>query len=556
MRAHLDACRQRWEADPGLFNRLIRASLLDNPHRLLVVLRPDRGTQQKADAIVAARLAEQRAKFSSDQIAGIAQSAAALEAAQGVPNSPEALAKLPQLRVADLPAQPRHIPTSVGSTGAFTVLRNDVFANGVNYFEFDCDLAGLPVELYPWLPRFTETFNKLGAAGQSFATIAERRAACTGGLWCGSGAWLPATGGAPLRRVRFSLKTLDDQAEPALRLLGDLLFGADPRDRDRLRDVLTQTRAELRTALINDGLNTARRHAGRGLSPVAALEQFAVSPAALRTVEELTGNFDQHAPVVMERVVQIRDHLLQPHRWTVSFTGSDRVFGCFGQRLNEWSALMRAAKPADALPSFTPFAAAPREGLAGPMQVAHCAKAFPAPILTDPDSPLFALGSYLASFDYFLPEIRFKGNAYGAGIRYDDTQGLAYMFSFRDPHIVETLAVFDGLSDWVAGQRWTQTDIDRAIIGSAKDAEKPIRPGDATGLALGRHVRGITNALREQRYHATLAATPKSVKETLQRILAGNLSQAAVCVVSSREKLAAANATLGVRALAVADILP
>lgn len=555
-RAHLAACRQRWEREPDLFNRLIREALLDNPHRLLVVLRPDRETQQKADAATAAKLAAQRATLSPEQIADIAQSAAALEAAQGVPNSPAALAKLPQLRVADLPAQPRHIPTSVSQTGAFTVLRNDVFANSVNYFEFDCDLAGLPVELYPWLPRFTETFNKLGAAGQSFTAIAERRAACTGGLYCGSGAWLPATGGVPQRRVRFSLKTLDDQAEPALRLLGDLLFGADPRDRDRLRDVLTQTRSELRTALINDGLNTARRHAARGLSPIAALEQSVASPAALRALEELTGDFDHHAPAVIERVLQIRDGLLQPHRWTVSFTGSDRAFGCLGQRLDEWSALMRTAKPADVLPAFTPFAAPPREALAGPMQVAYCVQVLPAPSLAAPDSPLFALGLYLASFDYFLPEIRFKGNAYGAGFRYDDAQGLAYMFSFRDPHIVETLEVFDGLPAWVVAQQWTQTDIDRAIIGSAKDAEKPIRPGEATALALGRHVRGITNALREQRYQATLAATPQSVKETLQRLLAGNLPRAAVCVVSSREKLAAANAALGSRALSVTDILP
>jgi Zn-dependent M16 (insulinase) family peptidase len=556
MREHLDACRQRWERDPGLFHRLIRENLLENPHRLLVVLRPDREVQVQADAATATKLAAQRAQLTADQIAGIAKAAAALEAAQGVPNSPDALAKLPQLRVADLPAQPRHIPTTVSRAGAFTVLRNDVFANSVNYFEFDCDLAGLPVELYPWLPRFTETFNQLGAAGQPFTTIAERRAGCTGGLWCGSGAWLPATGGVPLRRVRFGLKTLDGQAAAALQLLGDLLFGADPRDRDRLRDVLTQTRAELRTALINDGLNTARRHAARGLSPVTALEQFAVSPAALREMEDLTGRFDQRAAEVMERVLQVRDGLLQPHRWTVSFTGSDKVFDQLGQRLNEWSARMRPAKPADALPVFTPFAEPPREGLAGPMQVAHCARAFPAPVLAAADSPLFALGLYLASFDYFLPEIRFKGNAYGAGIRYDDTQGIAYMFSFRDPHIVETLAVFDGLTDWVARQQWTQTDIDRAIIGSAKDAEKPIRPGEATGLALSRQVRGFTGALREQRYQATLAATPKSVKETLQRILAGNLSRAAVCVVSSREKLAAANATLGDRALSVTDILP
>jgi len=64
---------------------------LKNPHRLRVVLRPDREAQARADAAFAARMAEQRARLKPEQIAAIAKSAEALTEAQGVPNSPEAL---------------------------------------------------------------------------------------------------------------------------------------------------------------------------------------------------------------------------------------------------------------------------------------------------------------------------------------------------------------------------------------------------------------------------------------------------------------------------------
>jgi hypothetical protein len=70
-----------------------------------------------------------------------------------------------------------------------------------------------------------------------------------------------------------------------------------------------------------------------------------------------------------------------------------------------------------------------------------------------------------------------------------------------------------------------------------------------------RHLRGESDALREARYAATLRATPESVKETSLRVLAANEPLAAVCVVSSREKLKAANERLGARRLAVSDIL-
>ena len=556
MSDHLAACRQRYAADPEIFNKLIKTGLLKNHHRLLAVVRPDREIQARRDAAFAKQMTDRRAQFTGEQIAAIAKTAAELEAAQGVPNSPEALAKLPQLKASDLPAKPRHIPTTVAPVGAFTVLRNDVFANGVNYFELDADLAGLPADLYAWLPRFCDAVNKMGAAGQSFAQIAERRAACTGGLWCYTNIWRHATGSQTLRRLRFGMKTLDGEADNALRLLGDLIFGVDPRDKTRLQDVMTQTRAAYRTGLVNDGMNTARRHAARGLSPEAALEELFLSPATLRTVEEQTNQFDKHADSIIHHIERIREFLLNRRRWTISFTGSDKVFAAFQRQLGEWSAHMRDEPVADIVPAFSPYTALPREGLAGPMTVAYCTQVMPAPQLTHPDVPLFRLAVYLARFDYLLPEIRFKGNAYGAGVVHDDSQGVLYQFSYRDPHIVETLAAFAGLREYIAAQNWSQTDIDRAIIGSAKEAEKPIRPADATALALARYLRGFTNALREQNYAATLAGTPKSVKETFLRVLDAHAPRTAVCVVSSREKLAEANRHLGAQALDVADILP
>jgi Zn-dependent M16 (insulinase) family peptidase len=117
------------------------------------------------------------------------------------------------------------------------------------------------------------------------------------------------------------------------------------------------------------------------------------------------------------------------------------------------------------------------------------------------------------------------------------------------------LRVFDAYRDWLNAQNWTQTDIDRAIIGSAREAERPIRPAEATHTALVRHIRGDTNELREQRYSAMLGATPKSVKQTLLRVLENGEPKAAVCVVSSREKLEEANQALGDRALQLSDIV-
>ena len=95
--------------------------------------------------------------------------------------------------------------------------------------------------------------------------------------------------------------------------------------------------------------------------------------------------------------------------------------------------------------------------------------------------------------------------------------------------------------------------MDRAIIGASKEAERPIRPAEATGLALVRHVRGDTSERREARYAARLRASPVTVKSVLRQHIDQFGPKAAVCVVSSREKLEEANRRLGDVSIAAAD---
>jgi Zn-dependent M16 (insulinase) family peptidase len=178
-----------------------------------------------------------------------------------------------------------------------------------------------------------------------------------------------------------------------------------------------------------------------------------------------------------------------------------------------------------------------------------------APKLNDPRAAALIIATHLSRFEYFLPEIRLKGNAYGGGISYNPIGGTLFMTSFRDPHIARTLDIFAKTPDFVKTAEWSQADIDRAIIGTAKGDEKPLRPGEATGEALSRHLQGVTPELREAFYQARLAVTPASARSALLETLDAGLKASPICVLSSREKLTEANEALANQALAISDIV-
>jgi len=180
----------------------------------------------------------------------------------------------------------------------------------------------------------------------------------------------------------------------------------------------------------------------------------------------------------------------------------------------------------------------------------------PAPHSSHPDAPVLAVASRLLALNYILEEVRFKGTAYGGGCSYGGASQLFTFSSYRDPWVNRTLDVYAGSLEHVRKADWSQGDVDRSIIGTAKEGERPIRPPQASGTALSRYLTGDTPELREARHTAILSATLGGVKRVLIEQFERNADRAAVCVVSSREKLEEANQQRPEKPLEIRDILP
>jgi hypothetical protein len=530
---------------------LIRDRLLNNSHRLTLTVVPDREIQAKKDAQFAKKMRDLKTSLTHGQLEQIAAQQEKLDALADAPNPPEALAALPQLQVCDLPRVPRHIPTTVEESPSITLLRNDVFANGVNYLQLSFDLSALPAELLPYLPMYAECVGKMGAAKMNYAELAQRVAAHTGGIHFSNSASTRVDGPGSLRRGTFSMKFLDDKVEPAMSVLHDLAFLLDCTDEARLTDVLSQLRSYHRTRAANEGLALALRRARRDFTAESHVDEIWQGIPQTRLIEHLA----EAAPApLIGKLQEIGRWLMRGGRPTASFTGSDSVWPKVRSLLMDWSSRIDAKDRAVSAP-FEPAVTRLRQGLAGPMNVAYCAMVMPAPRIWHPQAPILTVGARIVSFQHVLEEVRFKGTAYGGGCGYGGMLGLWEFHSYRDPWIWRTLDVYNATTDFVRKSNWSQTEVDRAIIGTAKEFERPIRPGEATGNALWRHLSGETPARREARHAAMLQATPAVVKRALLEVFEAGFPQASVCVVSSRQKLEQANSERPATLLAIEDIL-
>ncbi len=554
----LEQLRREYHGDPRLFNRLIGERLVENPHRLTVVATPDPQLSVRREKKWARRLAARKRRMTREQLEDIRREAEELERRQSTPNSPEALATLPQLHLRDIPKVPRAIPTDVVRLdNDVTALRNNVFANGVNYLMAAFDLRGLPRDLWPYLPIFTTVFNQIsGTRRHSYLELAERRAAVAGSLSVSLGTVPDARDpGRNLATLTLRLKALDRKFEDALELASELLFEFDLGNRERLRDILVQNRARTRAAIVPAGHRLAARHAARNISPILAVSELLNGLPAIRLGERLAANFDREHDELCERLVAIHKFVLARAPLLASFTGSNGPW----EAASRWVAdLGRGrSRPESGLdvPDFTSPRSSGIEGLAIESDVAFCARVLPAPHASAPDSiPLFVFSQLLA-FNYLWEEVREKGGAYGGMCSYDSSSSTFTFLSYRDPWIQRTFEVFRNVGTYLERTRWPRREVERAVIGCLKGDEQPIRPDAATGLALGRFLANVDEEWRRERRERLLRLGPDEIRDRGIAFLRRSNDRAAECVIAARNKLEQANQEMGGR-LEIEDIIP
>jgi Zn-dependent M16 (insulinase) family peptidase len=182
-----DLAKLQESIDSGPFlEDYIQRRFIDNPHRIRLVLAPDRQKMKIEGKRTREELSKRMAVLSEAQKERIDQDAAALKALQ---ESEEDISCLPTLQLADIPADvPSCSPSSVSATVPLWCYAQPT--SGIFYLQIAAGVNVAP-DLLPWVPFFCYAFTKIGTEKSSYTQIAQRIDAVTGGITLGARARSP-----------------------------------------------------------------------------------------------------------------------------------------------------------------------------------------------------------------------------------------------------------------------------------------------------------------------------------------------------------------------------
>lgn len=534
------------EADPRYFEQLIDRYLLNNPHRTTLVVTPDAEHSAREQQEYRSRLAEVERSLDDGVRSRIENDQQRLAEYQEAPDSPQDVARIPFLERTDVPREIERIDCEALNLEGVDVYRHDVFTNGVVYVDLAFALDDLPLELLPAVPFFTTAVTECGLAGMSYDQLSTQLALSCGGFTARCEVGCHADN--PDRIVPllfFRLKALEEALPDAIGLATRIMLEADFSNLRRIHDMVTESRNDIRSAVIPAGHAYSMTRAAAVLSPTAAVEEQWKGISQLFYLISHTG--EEGTARLSGALNVLRDHVINQARLKIGLTCDAAAAPQALEQVGRLVTSLPAGSPLGPLSLFAdgPGAGASSAGTANrarmesllvPSQVNYVARALRgSPIGTEQQTAEILLG-HLMSTGPLWEIIRMKGGAYGA---FGSSRGAEQVFvfgSYRDPHITATLAAFRSALEFFSSSAIDDRGLDLAVLGTVGGELRPFAPGERGLVNFRRILYRVHDDIRQAKRDAMIAITPERLRAAAER-LAGNDASAAVVVMGGRDAI-------------------
>ena len=514
---NFDADLERLEKarlETRFFENLIRAELLDNPHRSLITIKPDPELEERQRLKELDRLAGAEAGLDESDKARIAAEALRLKADQ---DAKQDLSTLPTLELSDIPMDFEDVLSRDEVAGPVRLEFYPQPTNGVTYLDIRSDFSSMSADDKDLLPLFSRVLTQSGAAGQDYAEIASRIAAVTGGVGAAAQVQPLAAGDDYLQSFVLSGRALDRNAKPFTDLLADLTSRLEI-EPGRLKEIIAEMATRLESSIAGLGFQFAILRAHSRLTSEGAINDRLQGIGMLHVMRKLARLDVNELGGVIDRLDAIRRRLFRAGTIRVVITCEDGMV----EMLRTYLLSLVEALPRggdDGKPEKPKPLEFGREARTAAVPVAFNVRMFKTVRYKDPDSAvLLVLANYMR--DTFLHrELREKGGAYGGYAQAGVASGTFYFGSYRDPNIVRTYDTFDQ-----AVKRVTDNEIDlealkEAILGACGDVD-PLESPDIKGRReANNRATGFTRDERELFKQRLLRVTPDDLRRVAHAYL-------------------------------------
>lgn len=522
------------------YERYIEERILNNPHKVILTVRPQPGKNDEKDAAITKALADYKASLSEDEVAALVEETQRLLARQNREDTPEEKATIPHLERADVTGSFPVIPCSEETIAGVTVLHHPLFTAGIDYTDMLLSLDHIDVDDLPYLSLLTSLIGAVDTENYTYSALSTAEYLTSGGIRITSRAIQDYHDPDKFtHKLLVSSKTLSPEDTAGfLNLAWEQLTKSDFSDKKRFREVVQMLKNQIQMGIFQQGHTVVAGRVTAYHSAFSRFNEYLNGLDFLFFLQDLDNHFDERFDDVLARVQGLYAKLLTRKVMIVSVTGSDESYAAIRPLLAEWLERLPDVEyphadwqvPVEVL----------NEGIQSSANVQYVAKGADLRPLGVRYSGVMEVLSNLLTNDYLYNNIRAKGGAYGQGIRFS-RNGSVSCYSYRDPNLENTIAVYDGMADWMENLEMDDASLTNVIIG-VMNRFNPVMTARAQGTwSLTSHVNGATREDIVKAQEEALATTVDELR-AYAPVLRQAMAENHLCVLGGSERVKQAGA--------------
>ena len=527
--------------DPDFIKGLVRELLLENSHRVKVVMRPDRELGARLIEDEHRNLEVLRTSLSEAEKSNVIEMTKALNERQ---SEKEDLSVLPQVTRVDIPASKKFpvLKTSLLTRGSaeskglkhLKLTAASAGTNGITYHQVVSPLPRLSKELMGLLPIYTQLVTEVGSGERDYFETQEAQHSKTGGITAFASLRTSRTkcdDGAGF--VTISSRTLNPKAIEMARLVKATVDIPRFDEGIRVKELVKQLSSRRSNSVASNGHQYAMSAAAAALRPVAEVSDFLTGIPSIMRLKKLALAIDDDETLqqLLLSLRKLHEQLRSNSPELLVITESDFLRTFTESMADLWG---ESSQIYASLFNFASFENRRDSAFVVTTQVNHCATAYATvPESNEEAAALSVLAGVLRN-NFLHSEVREKGGAYGGGAGHDSANGVFRFYSYRDPRLIETFESFSRSIEWVLENEISDAMIDESVLAIISSIDSPASPAGEIRQSYHHGLFGRTAEYREESRQRYLSIRAHDLKSVANKYLNKEPSKA---VVTSENRL-------------------
>ncbi len=468
--------------------------------------------------------------------------------------------------------------------GNTTVVFHDIETNGIGYVNLIFDMSGIEEELLPYTGILQSVLGVIDTENYEYGELFNEINAQTGGIGTSLELYTDVTKVKEKEfRPTFEMraKALYHQLPVAFCMMEEILLRSKLDDEKRLKEIVAQTKSRLQMRIQSSGHISAAMRAMAYHSPTARMKDMTAGIEYYELICDLAAHFDEKKEMLIKTLKHLAEEIFSPSRLIVSYTAAKEglsqacdLVKALEEKLTEYgkeknrveivcekknegfktaSKVQYVATAGNFIDAGYEYTGALQilkvilsyEYLWQNIRVKGGAYGCMSSFNRLGDSYLVSGYEYtgalqilkvILSYEYLWQNIRVKGGAYGCMSSFNRL-GDSYLVSFRDPHLKNTLEVYEGVAEYLRRFDIDERDMTKYIIGTISNIDQPMTPAIKGSRSMNLYLNHVTAEMIQKERQQILEATQEDIRK-LADIVEAVVSQKNICVIGGEEKIA------------------